>query len=461
MARNGHTAGIVKGYHNIFRENESVFFDGVPDFLREIRKKAMARFRKTGLPGRKNEHYKYTDLEPVFRIPFQMKLEPSPMDFRLGDIFQCDVPDLNTNLEAVVNGFYFPVRNRLREEPNGIIRGSLAEAIRQHPGLVRKYLSQHEYLHRENLASLNDAFAQDGLFMYIPEGKQPEKPVQLVHLHMGDQDAMFQYRNLIVLEKGASAKILICDHTLSSRKFLTNSVTEIHAAENSEIDYIRIQNEHLASNLLTNLFIRQKKGSRTTANNISLHGGLIRNNIYVHLDGENARNNTYGLSLADKSQHIDNYVFIDHSSPDCTSRQLFKSILDEMATGAFSGRILVNKEAQKTNAYQASNNILMTDDARMNTRPQLEIYADNVKCSHGATVGQLDQDALFYLHSRGIPNREAVFLMLYAFAWEIIQQIPAVPLRKRIGDLVDKRLRGELSRCNRCPMNCNETEQTK
>jgi len=187
---------------------------------------------------------------------------------------------------------------------------------------------------------------------------------------------------------------------------------------------------------------------------ITLHGGLVRNNFHVRLNGEGCENNTTGLFLADKGQHIDNYTYIDHAKPYCTSNQLFKGILDDFATGAFNGKILVRRNAQKTHAYQANNNILLTDDARMNTKPQLEIYADDVKCSHGATVGQLDEDALFYMRARGIGEREARLMLMYAFANEIINQIKVEPLRERINHLVDMRLHGELSRCQNCAMNC-------
>jgi Fe-S cluster assembly protein SufD len=185
-----------------------------------------------------------------------------------------------------------------------------------------------------------------------------------------------------------------------------------------------------------------------------LHGGLIRNNINVLLNDEGCENNTYGLYLTDKSQHIDNYVFIDHAKPNCISRQLFKGVLDDIATGAFNGKILVRKDAQQTLAYQANNTILLTDDADFNTKPQLEIYADDVKCSHGATVGQLDKDALFYLRSRGINKKEAKLLLMYAFTHDVIHKIQVPALQERIQDLVDKRLRGELSRCNNCQMHC-------
>jgi Fe-S cluster assembly protein SufD len=271
-------------------------------------------------------------------------------------------------------------------------------------------------------------------------------------------DSMLHYRNLIIFEDNSQGEIIVCDHTLSPFRFLTNSVTEIHAGKNADIYFSRIQNEHLNSNLITNLYINQEAGSRVITNNISLHGGFIRNNIHVTMNGERCENNSYGLFFGDREQHIDNYLFIDHAKPNCFSRQLFKGILDDKATGAFNGRILVRKDAQKTNAFQTNNNILLSDDAKMNSKPQLEIYADDVKCSHGATTGQLDENSLFYLQSRGIPRAEARLLMLTAFVYEVIDKISIIPLKDRISHLVEKRLRGELSRCNNCTMNCGEIQ---
>jgi Fe-S cluster assembly protein SufD len=231
-------------------------------------------------------------------------------------------------------------------------------------------------------------------------------------------------------------------------------VTEVYVGENSHFDIIRVQNEHNNACKITHTFIHQERYSTASSNNITLHGGLIRNSTYHYLAGEGAQSFSYGLFLADKWQHIDNFVNVEHAAPNCTSNQLFKGVLDDMSTGAFNGRILVNPDAQGTVAYQKNNNILMTDDAKMDTKPQLEIYADDVKCSHGATVGQLDENALFYLQSRGINKREARQMLMFGFAHEVIQNIKIEPLRERMDNLVMQRLKGELSRCASCMVKC-------
>ena len=215
-----------------------------------------------------------------------------------------------------------------------------------------------------------------------------------------------------------------------------------------------MQNQHNNTVQVSNSFVYQERDSRVSTNVITLHGGSIRNNLVVSLDGEGCENNSFGLFLADQEQHVDNFTFVNHMKPNCVSNQLYKGILDDKATGAFNGKIHVWKDAQKTIAYQKNNNILLTDDAKMNSKPQLEIYADDVKCSHGATVGQLDQDALFYLRSRGIDEKESRLLLMYAFAHEVVSKITVPALQERTDDLIDKRLRGELSRCYDCKMKC-------
>jgi Fe-S cluster assembly protein SufD len=443
-------------YIELFKEKEGILDKASPSFMSEIRHDAMENFSKTGIPDKKSELYKYTSLQKIFEPQYSMLFQPSKVDFKVEDIFSCDVPNLSTRLEVILNGFYLKEKVSLRKLDNGIIIGSLAEAQKEYPGLVKEHFNKYAGAGSDGLVSLNTAFALDGLFIYVPKGQSLGDALQVVNLPMTGLDTLLHYRNLFILEDNSSAEVVVCDHTLSPFRFLTNSVTEIYAGPGARFNYSRVQNEHLNSNLLTNMFIHQEKDSQVKSNTITLHGGTIRNNTNVLLNAEGCDSQVYGLSLADRTQHIDNYVNIDHAKPNCTSTQLFKGILDEQATGAFNGRILVRPDAQKTLAYQTNNNILMSDEAKMNSKPQLEIYADDVRCSHGATTGQLDENALFYMQSRGIPRQEARLLMLYAFAHEVIDKIEVVPLKDRINDLVNKRLRGELSRCNNCSMACGD-----
>jgi Fe-S cluster assembly protein SufD len=333
----------------------------------------------------------------------------------------------------------------------------MAEAARQYPDLLKKHYSRYADYKKDGLVALNTAFAQDGTFVFIPKGAGYDRAVQVVNILLSPEDLFVQHRNLIIVEDQAMARVVVCDHSLSAHHFLTNTVTEIYVGENARLDYLKLQNEHNNSSQLSSSFVHQEKNSQAIFNTVTLHGGLIRNNINIRLNGEGAENKTLGLFLADRKQHVDSYTFVDHAVPNCTSNQNFKGILDEQATGAFTGRILVRPQAQKTRAYQANNNIMLTNEARMNTKPQLEIYADDVKCSHGATVGQLDENALFYMQTRGISKKDARLLLMSAFGSEILKEVQVEPLRERLADLVDKRLHGELSRCNSCPLQCQET----
>jgi Fe-S cluster assembly protein SufD len=339
---------------------------------------------------------------------------------------------------------------------NGIIYGSLKEATLRYPELVAKYLGKNASMKNETFVSLNTAFSQDGIFLYVPDGAIMDKPIQIIHLLLSDKNQMVHHRNLFVVGKNASAQVIICDHTLAPQMFLTNSVTEVYTGENGNLDILRLQNEHNNSCQVTNTWITQERASRCQHSTITLHGGIVRNNLHIKMNGEGAESNALGLYIIDKMQHVDNYTIIEHASPNCISNQHYKGVLDDTSTGSFNGKIHVFPDAQKTAAFQTNNNILLSDTAKMNTKPQLEIYADDVKCSHGATVGQLDEDALFYLQSRGIPKDESRLLLMDAFADGVISRIEQTVLQIRIRDLVGKRLRGELSRCNNCAMNCKE-----
>jgi Fe-S cluster assembly protein SufD len=439
---------------DIYQENINDIKNASPDYINEIREKAIKQFEILGIPDKKNENYKYTDLNNEFDNGYKMYLSPKNIKFEVNDIFNCDVPDLNTKVILLLNGWYYDRENLMHELPGGALIGSFHAAAEKYPELVKKHFANYAKMDKEGLVAMNTAFAKDGVFFYVPKGVVIEKPIQIINVLMDEEDGFTQHRNLFILEENSAASIVICDHTLSRPNFLTNSVTEIFVGKNADLKYSRIQNEHNGSKQVSNLYLHQERDSSVNANTISLHGGLIRNNVHVHLGGEGCENTTTGLYLTDKGQHIDNYMYMDHAYPNCTSNQLFKGVLDDFATGTFSGKVLVRKDAQKTKAFQSNNNILLTDDADIKTKPQLEIYADDVKCSHGATVGQLDLDALFYMRARGIPKKEAKLLLMSAFAYDVIKTIQVPALQERIQDLVDKRLRGELSRCNNCQMHC-------
>jgi Fe-S cluster assembly protein SufD len=445
---------ITEKYQKLFHENIERISGISSPYINSFRQSAFDKFSELGIPTKKDEAYKYTNLNIFFDHDYANYFMPVISDFIKAEEFRCDITNLDAHGVVLLNGFYPTVNEKLRQLPSGVWIGSLNEAAIMFPDQIEKHYGKYAKSDTDGLVHLNSAMASDGVFVYVPEGVILTKPVQVVNLVQSEEDMFNQHRNLIIVEKQAEFSIIICDHTLSPKKFLTNAVTEIFVGENAHFDIIRVQNEHNAACKITHTFIHQERNSVASSNNMTLHGGLIRNSTYHHLGGEGAECYSYGLFLADKWQHIDNYVNVDHAFPHCTSNQLFKGVLDDMSTGAFNGRILVRPDAQGTLAYQKNNNILLTDDVKMDTKPQLEIYADDVKCSHGATVGQLDGDALFYLQSRGIKKREARLMLMFGFAHEVIQNIKVEPLRERMDNLVMQRLKGELSRCASCMVKC-------
>jgi len=334
--------------------------------------------------------------------------------------------------------------------PKGVVIGSFAEISKSHPEIVEAHYNKYAKNDEDSLVALNTAFAQDGFLIYVPKGVVIEKPIQIVNIMHSSEDLLAFPRNLVVIEENAQAKILLCEHTLTESKYLVNAVTEAYVAKNAIFDIYNIQNQHNLTTCVNSIFVHQKEHSSALTHNLTLHTGTTRNNVYVDMAEEHCESHVYGLYITDKNQHVDNFSFIDHAKPNCYSEELFKGVLDDKSTGAFAGKIMVRPDAQKTSAFQRNDNLLLTDTAKMNTKPMLEIYADDVKCSHGATVGQLDEKSMFYLRSRGIGKDEARILLMYAFAYEAVEKIRVPALRDEIKELVENTFRGELDKCNSC-----------
>lgn len=435
---------LIKTYSGIYHQNKGVFSDAL---LKE-RQEAISVFESKGVPGRSDERYKYLDLNPWFDHAYGYTIQPEKLNINSEHVFQCDVPRFDMHEIITINGF-FHSHTKPHELPSGVWIGSLAKALQEIPDKVIPYLDVDVNL-TDSLASLNKAVFRDGIFIYLPKNCKLHSSIQIINLQLAQDDMFVSPRNIIVLEENSSLNLVICDHTLSPNKFLSNQLTEVVVKDGAQLDVTNMQNIHNNAGAINHTNILQKANSRVNYTVLSLHGGMIRNNIAVKLDGEGADNSTNGLYMTDGSQTIDFNVLIEHAKPNCTSNQLIKGILDDTSVGTFNGKIMVAKDAQKTAAFQKCNNLLLKDTAKVNTRPQLEIYADDVKCSHGATVGQIDPDALFYLRARGISKGEARMLLMFAFAHEIVQNIKFENLRFRIDEIVNKRLRKELTRCHNC-----------
>jgi Fe-S cluster assembly protein SufD len=366
------------------------------------------------------------------------------MDSQL--IYRCNIPHLDTAVIGQMNGWYVSKDVPLIRLGNGIILGSLAQAFREYPELIDSHYGKYAPTGKNGLTDLNTAFVQDGIFIYVPDHVQGTKPIQLINVIQRPENIFLQSRNLIILGKNSRLSLVHCDDSYNHQASFSNLVTEVHLDEGATLDHYKLQNLNNDSTLINN------------SNFISLNGGLLRNNTEVLLNGPHGEANIYGLYLMDRKQHMDNHVYVDHASADCTSIEMFKGILDENSSGVFNGHVLVRKDAQRTNAYQSNRNILLTDTAKINSKPFLEIYADDVKCGHGSTTGQLDKEAMFYLMQRGIGPESARMLLMFAFANEVVGKISIPELRFRIEDMVKKRLQGELQICEQCVLHCSTPE---
>lgn len=437
-------------YIELFSQYEALICRNSADALNVLRAKAFSDFERIGFPDRKQEKYKYTDVEKYFAPNFGLNLNRVKFPVNPYEVFKCDVPNMSTSLYFVVNDMFDKHDHPSALLPEGVIFGSLKDIAAQHPDLVKKYYGKLADTSKDGLVAFNTMFAQDGVLMYVPKGVVVEKPIQLVNILRADVDFMVNRRILIVLEEASQAKLLVCDHAMDDINFLSTQVIEVFVEKGATLDLYELEETHNSSVRFSSLFMKQEAGSNVLLNGVTLHNGTTRNTTEVTLAGRGAEVNVCGIAIADKNEKVDNYTFIDHQVSDCTSNELFKYVLDDSATGAFAGKVLVREGAQRTISQQTNRNLCATREARMYTQPQLEIYADDVKCSHGATVGQLDENALFYMQQRGISLKEARLLLMFAFVNEVVDCIRMEALKDRLHLLVEKRFRGELNKCQGC-----------
>ncbi len=445
---------IKQQYINLYQEGKAMIEKHSAAVMNAKREAAFEEFCRLGFPSTKQEDFLYSDIAQWFAPDYGMNLNAIEIPVSPYEICHCGVSGINSHLFFVVNDQFYVKTGHAPSLPEGVLAGSLRQFAQSHPDLVAKYYGKAAQTDKDGTVAFNTAFAQDGFFLYVPEGVHIEKPIQLINAVRADVDLLANSRNLIIIEKGAQAKVLVCAHTMNRKKFLANRVTEVFVGEKAHYEHYKLETTSKETTNIGSLFVEQAASSCVVVNDITLHNGATRNNVHINLAGEHAEITLCGMAIGDKEQHIDNNTFIHHAVPNCRSKELYKYVLDDKSRGAFAGKILVAKDAQKTQAFQTNKNICLTRDARMNTKPQLEIYADDVKCSHGATVGQLNDDALFYLRSRGISEAEARMLLMFAFVDDVIEHINLPALKENIRYLVEKRFRGELSRCESCAM-CN------
>ena len=451
-------------YIALYEQARQMIFDHAPEAMNVVRDQAFEDFRKQGFPSKKVERYKYTDIQKLFAPDYGVNLNRMQIPVDPYEVFRCDVPNLSTSLYFVVNdAFYKGVRSQesgaLHGQghlPEGVIVDSLANVF-SHPSPLTSHLSKYYAKLAETsddaVTALNTMLAQDGLLVYVPKNVKVDRAIQVINIlkaPKGVDRLMVNRRVLIILEEGAEIKMLFCDHTADDRNFLATQVIEAYVGENASLDLYCLEETHYKNVRVSNVYIDQQANSRVNHNVITLHNGVTRNKLDLTFSGEGAECQCYGCVIADKQQHVDNNTLITHKVPHCTSNELYKYVLDGQSTGAFAGRVLVEHGAQKTTSQMTNQNLTATKEARMYTQPMLEIYADDVKCAHGSTVGQLNDAALFYMRQRGISLEEAKLLLQNAFINEVIDHMQLEPLRDRLHYLVEKRFRGELNKCEGC-----------
>ena len=429
---------VQDSYIALFNDNKALFQAEKPLWWEEKRTEAINLLAQKEIESFKDAYALDYGIN-VRRLPFQ------------GDpfsLFRCDIPGLATSNYLVLNdSFYAQV-----SEPNlpeGVIICSLSQAFKNHADLIKPYFEQTKISTAD--MALNTLLAQDGMFIYIPDGVTLEKPIQLVNLMYGKVDMMAVSHNLAIIGENAKAQVLVCDHAYGEEvNYLSNRFTQVFVGKNSTYEHYKLESSSSKTTNVSTLQIFQEENSQVLSNLITLANGKTHNRVEANLNGKGAYLSLNGLGLGQDSERIENHTFINHNVAGATSDELFKYILDDNSVGDFFGLIKVLKDAQQTQAYQTNRNLCLSKEARMHTRPQLEIYADDVKCNHGATVGQLDENALFYMRARGIDPAEAKMLLMFAFVHDVLDNVRIEPLKDRLQLLIERRLRGENSHCSGC-----------
>lgn len=402
------------------------------------RNEAIKFFELNGFPSKKDEAWKYTSLKPVLKENYSIfpKLQET-VDYK--DVKEFCIHEVDTYQIVFVDGIYASHLSSTTHDKFDACLMSSALNNPKYKEIIGKYFNK--VAPQESLTSLNTAFCREGAYIRVSKSVAAEKPVQILHFSTGSEAAtMLQPRNLIIVEENAQIQIIERHQSLTSNAVLTNSVTEIFAERNAYVDYYKIQNDTVSSSLIDNTYVEQKTNSTVSVHTFSLGGKLTRNNLNFYQKGEHVNSILNGITILEGNQHVDHNTLVHHQQPNCESHQDYKGIFSDKSVGVFNGKVLVDRIAQKTDAFQSNNNILIDDKATINSKPQLEIFADDVKCSHGCTIGQLDEDALYYLQTRGIPRKEARALLMFAFANKVLTSVKIPEIKHRIAQLIASKL---------------------
>ena len=417
--------------------------------LHEVRNHAIKNFENKGFPTKKEEAWKYTSLNAILKNDFSVfPKKDNAIEFK--DVKKYFLHEIDTYKVVFIDGIFSSFLSSTTHDGLDVCLMSSALTKPKYKMVIDTYFNQIASK-EESLTSLNTAFSLEGAYINIPKSKVVEKPIEIIYFSTGNEAAlMVQPRNLIIVGENAHVQIVERHQSLNSNPVLTNSVTEIFAQKRAIVDYYKVQNDVQTANLIDNTYIAQKQESRVAVHTFSFGGNITRNNLNFYHQGERIDSTLKGITIIGDKQHVDHYTLVQHATPNCESHQNYKTILHDNSTGVFNGKIFVEKEAQKTDAFQQNNNILIGDKATINAKPQLEIFADDVKCSHGLTTGQLDEEALFYLRSRGLSKESARLMLMQAFAAGVLEHVRIDRLKERLLDLVEKRFKGESARCGNC-----------
>ncbi len=407
--------------------------------LHEVRNHAIKNFENKGFPTKKEEAWKYTSLNAILKNDFSVfPKKENTIEFK--DVKKYFLHEIDTYKVVFIDGIFSSFLSSTTHEGLDVCLMSSALTKPKYKMVIDTYFNQIANK-EDSLTSLNTAFSLEGAYINIPKSKVVEKPIEIIYFSTGNEAAlMVQPRNLVVVGENAHVQIVERHQSLNSNPVLTNSVTEIFAQKRAIVDYYKIQNDVQTANLIDNTYIAQKQESRVAVHTFSFGGNITRNNLNFYHQGERIDSTLKGITIIGDKQHVDHYTLVQHATPNCESHQNYKTILHDNSTGVFNGKIFVEKEAQKTDAFQQNNNILIGDKATINAKPQLEIFADDVKCSHGCTIGQLDESAMFYMQQRGIPKKEAKALLMYAFTSEVTNSIKIPELKAKIGRIIADKL---------------------
>lgn len=420
---------------SFFAFEDSVDVDA---YVHDVRSEALKIFEEKGFPSKKEEDWKYTSLNKILKEDFSVfPKQENTIEYR--DVKRYFIHDIDTYKVVFIDGKYSSHLSQTTHDGIDVCLMSAALSKPKYRLVIENYFNKAAT--EDSLSSLNTAFASEGAYIHIPKNKLVQKPIQILHFSTGNENAiMLQPRNLIVVGENSHVQIIERHQSLTDNAVLTNSVTEVFASKRAIIDYYKIQNDNLNASLIDGTFIKQKQESIASVHTFSFGGKLTRNNLNFYQNGERIDSTLKGVTIIGEKQHVDHNTLVHHVEPNCESHQDYKGIYGENSTGVFNGKVVVEKEAQKTNAFQANNNILISDKATINTKPQLEIFADDVKCSHGCTIGQLDESALFYMQSRGIPKKEAKALLMYAFSNNVLNSVKIPEMKQRITKIIANKL---------------------